>query len=239
MKFSIFSAAIYLFLNLNFQIDSKMVRCTYKEHQSVQYQLLNHNRSHSLVHHVKIHEHPQPCLNCESYASFSSINDEDILKMVDCASIDLTGNGIDEINFRFGAEFAGLKELILNHNNLQKFPRNFLKNLTSLRRFSASWNYLEVLDEDLFIANSKLRFVDLSGNKLWKISPRIFDNAQKLKRVNFCGNLCVDLAVPTVEVDDLIEDIKENCDEEKNMMEFVKSVVKSENGEIVVSLVNF
>ena len=229
----IFIYTILSLINFNsFQFTNcKYLRCHFIHQNSISY-----NISHDFEHEVPTLE-VDPSIEifrlnhqtkyCESYASAANLNNEDMEKVTDCTTIDFNRLDLEVIEFEFGIEFYHLQGLSFDNNKLKEFPNDFLVDLPNLRKFSAKNNFLEVLDENFFMCNKKLKIVNFSGNLLRSLSPNMFVNLKKLIKVYFYENFCINAGYPENSMEELLRSLEENCDEDRNMIEFVKNLVIS------------
>lgn len=162
---------------------------------------------------------------CVSYFSSASINRRDMKKMLDCVTIDLSGNKITEIAANLFETHEQLESLILDNNQLKFLPENIFDSLVNLKTLSIKNNLLQALNPDVFKHNTKLELIDLSHNKLFKVSPTIFDNLPDLKFVSFHGNICVDSVFPKTTLDEMKLELKARCGE-RNLVTFVVYLMK-------------
>lgn len=202
----------------------KVLKCTYTQRHKFHYKIsdINLKNSEIIVNSENILSETS---SCESYAAYSGLNSDDMQKMIECTSIDFSKNEIDNIEFIFGSEFGGLRELIFDYNNLSELPEYFLHNLLMLKKFSIRNNFLEFLPENFFTGNKNLEFVDFSGNKLLQLSVKMFKRLENLRVVSFYDNLCINSGYPMVKMETLINKIEKNCDVNKNFVEYLKSLM--------------
>jgi Leucine rich repeat len=161
---------------------------------------------------------------CVSFFSSNDIDRRDFEKMLDCSSIDLSGNEIKRVESNFFASLYRLESLNLDNNQLRVLPDNVFDELENLRKISVKNNFLESLDGDLFKFNFNLESVDFSNNKLSRISPQILDYSKQLKFASFLGNFCVDLTFPEVKLEELKAHITAMCSE-RNLITFIVSLM--------------
>jgi Leucine-rich repeat (LRR) protein len=65
------------------------------------------------------------------------------------------------------------------------------KNLRELEEIIMNDNHIEYIDDDnIFMDNPKLNFINFEGNKIKKISENLLINLKKLGRFNLLGNEC-------------------------------------------------
>lgn len=162
---------------------------------------------------------------CMTFLSSNGIESSDFAKMHDCNSIDLSGNGIDEVEIKFFVDLRRLESLNFDENRLRSLPEKVFDNLESLRKISMRSNFLESLDGDLFKFNFKLESVDFSDNKISRISPNIFNNLKSLKFASVRGNFCINSAFPVTTLEKLKTQISTMCSE-RNIIAFIVSLVK-------------
>ncbi|KAL7014227.1 hypothetical protein ACKWTF_015811 [Chironomus riparius] len=209
----------------------KYLRCHFIQHDLISYKTSHDYEPEAPVLQVdpsiEIFRHYHQTKYCESYVSIVNLNNEDLQKVTDCTTIDFNRLNLEIIEFEFGNEFYHLQGLAFDNNKLKEFPNFFLTNLPNLRKFSAKNNFLEVLDENFFKYNKKLKIVNFSGNLLRSLSPNLFINLKKLIKLHFYENFCINSGYPETSIEDLARDVKHNCNEELNMIEFVKNLVLS------------
>lgn len=162
---------------------------------------------------------------CLSFVSSTSIDRVDMDKMIDCASIDMSGNQIEAVERILFMNLQPLQSLNLDHNQLKTLPDNVFNDLVSLRKVSIAFNFLEVLSGELFKFNLKLTHIGLSNNKLKRISPTILDHLNKLTSATFHGNFCIDSSFPHLTLDELKTEILTRC-AERNLVTLVISLMK-------------
>lgn len=145
------------------------------------------------------------------YFSSTEIGKEGMKLLVNCAIIDLSGNGIEKLEKSFFEDHLQLESLYLHDNRLTALPSNIFDGLVNLENLSMRNNCLEQLNGDLFNYNTKLKRIDFSYNCLNFISPSIFDTVIKVRMASFIGNECINLAYPEVTLPALINEIANRC----------------------------
>lgn len=159
------------------------------------------------------------------YISRFTLNQEDMDKMRDCATIDLSANEIETVSRKFFENHQQLETLILDKNFLKVLPDNVLDDIVNLRKLTLRKNYLESLNIDLFKFNIFLEYFDVSRNKLVQIHSSIFDHLTHLKFVSFRHNSCIHSAFPEESFHELQTTIDSKCGE-KHLVNFIVKLMK-------------
>ncbi|KAK9310627.1 hypothetical protein QLX08_000165 [Tetragonisca angustula] len=111
-------------------------------------------------------------------------------------TLDASSNLISDLDENFLANMPKIRSVILNNNQLQKFPSK-LKS-TSLKNLDLRRNRLVEVCNDTFLELPQLLRIDLSGNRLTEaINPEIFRNNPDLNTIKLEDNPwrcdCIDL----------------------------------------------
>lgn len=162
---------------------------------------------------------------CVHYISSTLIDRADLVQMLDCSSIDLSGNEIQNLERNIFQGHHQLATLLLDNNSLRRLPEGIFDDLGNLEKLSMRENWLEVLDDHLLMFNTKLKHFDCSNNNLIKISASMFDHNPALKVVSLNENFCIDSAFPPEPLHELKAQIEELCGE-KNLHQLISNLVR-------------
>lgn len=114
--------------------------------------------------------------------------------------------GINEI-------FKNLNGISIRNSHLKKIAQEDLSKFPNLVRLNLYNNNIEVVEEDLFKFNLKLKYISLSHNKIGKIHPKVFDHLNQLTILDLGYNECINIDTSDVEnIQILIQEVKSKCD---------------------------
>lgn len=92
----------------------------------------------------------------------------------------------------FNANFQVIEYLSLLSNKIHMIEANAFENLIKLKWIDLQANQIKTLPFKIFENNPELLHIDFAWNKIASIKPNFFDGLNKLKRVKFINNQCVD-----------------------------------------------
>lgn len=118
------------------------------------------------------------------------------------------------ISIEIGA-FRGLSKvevLSLRGNLMTTLSVNIFLPLASLKEVSlqANRNY-RIINEDLFLSSKNLEVVDVSECNIYYVKPNLFETNEKLKRVDFMDNSCINSRYNTTNFDEMKAKLKKTC----------------------------
>ncbi|CAG0915729.1 unnamed protein product [Notodromas monacha] len=91
-------------------------------------------------------------------------------------SLDLSHNSLAELRRSVAGKKPYLQLLNINHNAIKKIRRDATEGSWNLLEIHAANNIIEDIPEDFFRNKTRLRVVNLSGNKLTAAPPGLLDN---------------------------------------------------------------
>jgi hypothetical protein len=108
-------------------------------------------------------------------------------------------NGLDIYNCNlptlksglFKKEFQKIEFLKLEWNRIEKIEPEAFQYLIKLKWVRLYRNNLKTLSTRLFGNSPDLIYIDLESNQMNAIHPNFFDGLEKLKLIDFEGNLCI------------------------------------------------
>ncbi len=95
-------------------------------------------------------------------------------------------------NNLFGPQFYWIEHLYLQNNGIQMIEDSAFAELTDLVELDLSQNKLKRLSKNLFQSNTKLHLIDLRDNQINVIEPQTFEGLNDLKMFYASGNECAD-----------------------------------------------
>ena len=108
--------------------------------------------------------------------------------LANIASLDLSGQGIENLRTGDFAGLSALRMLNLGDNRLTGFPADLFNDLHSLQFLYLNDNNLNALPGVLFEGHTRLEILYLYGNSLDTLPPELFDDLTSLKRLNLTDN---------------------------------------------------
>lgn len=92
---------------------------------------------------------------------------------------------------------VSLEELIMDGNNLTVLPADVFSRMKNLRHVNLQWNGIRIIPNILFRSHvhSKLRYIDLSFNKLTAVVSGTFHGLTSLEHINLFGNHIVNVSM--------------------------------------------
>lgn len=152
---------------------------------------------------------------------YASLNYEDLHRMIDCTSIDFSGNEIEQISIVFSEEFQHLEVINFDKNKIKEFPTLLLWEVEGLRIFSAAYNQIEKLQSTFFVGNPHLEEVNFEHNLLKIIPSDIFASNKNLQVVKFYDNLCINSDYFNGDFDEFYFHIRIHCDGNENLLRYI------------------
>lgn len=109
--------------------------------------------------------------------------------------------------------FGNLKGIYIQKCSLRKIQNSDLKVFPYLLELSLGFNRIDVLEDDVFSSNLNLQNIVLSGNVIYHIGLKVFDNLSKLSHLQFAECDCINgVAIDsTSQVKKLIKKLKLEC----------------------------
>jgi hypothetical protein len=125
--------------------------------------------------------------------------DNGFLSGINPTYLDLSGNGIEILDYSVFRKQGQLETLILSWNMLRNLETGIFSDCTKLRNLSLSANRLSEISTSAFYGLEFLEHLDLSNNSIEELSPRVFDTVSfstnrgnhqvsKLKHINLAQN---------------------------------------------------
>ena len=105
--------------------------------------------------------------------------------------LNLNNNELTHVELAFVSQLPNLKELLLDYNKLQHLPENVFAGASrSLEHLSLRGNFIARLSAEHALAglHHNLRRLDLAGNGLRHVAPRLFMHTTKLRELNMERN---------------------------------------------------
>lgn len=88
--------------------------------------------------------------------------------------------------------FKNIKVLIIANTGLRVITQVDLKPLKKLRNLYVDNNQLTSLDDDLFLSNPSIEYINVSNNQIKSVGMRTFEPLTGLKELGFYQNICID-----------------------------------------------
>jgi len=109
--------------------------------------------------------------------------------------------------------FGNLKGIYIQKCSLRKIQNSDLKVFPYLFELSVGFNQIDVLEDDVFSSNPNLQNIVLSGNTIYHIGLKVFDNLNKLSYLQFAECDCINaVAIDSAsQVKKLIKKLKLEC----------------------------
>jgi len=141
----------------------------------------------------------------ESVAQNYANNDELHGLYFSAQSLQFFPKGIDRI-------FRNIKSIVLSDSDIKKITKEDLKPFNQLTGIWFSGLSIEVIEEDLFLYNKELTYVNLWSNKLQHIDANVFSQLTHLSGADFTRNTCINSKATTkAEVQALKIEFLEKC----------------------------
>lgn len=103
--------------------------------------------------------------------------------------------------------FRNLTVLVIAQTGLKSVSRSDLQPFRYLKGIYLDKNELEVLDEDLFVHNTKIQEINFSENLLKHIAFNLLEPLKNLKRADFFKNPCIDIGASDHKQLDILKDL--------------------------------
>lgn len=126
--------------------------------------------------------------------------------------LSLQGNEITDFSHDTLWDLENLKQIDLSRNNLIFLDPKLFQNMLNLESFQAHFNSIHYLDGRLFERNLNLETLTFDFNKITVIGID-FEQLKLLTEVNLRDNVCINLKFPDNSLDELAEQIRNNCNE--------------------------
>lgn len=109
--------------------------------------------------------------------------------------------------------FNNLEGIVIANANIKEVHQSDLKPFPNLIHLGLHVNEIEVIEEDLFKNNPKLKMISLRHNKIKQIYSKVFDNLVFLEKLRLLGNQCIDKdsQLSSSSVIDTIKHVKLQC----------------------------
>lgn len=129
-----------------------------------------------------------------------------------------------------------LELLDLQINKISTLNENIFQNLANLNFLYFHYNKLETIPKNLFKHNSKMIEISFYENKIKFIDPNTLhvNHLVNLEYIDFTNNLCVDKRYVAAEFSLMLDDLKQNCNEN---LKIVESTVKRELNQIILDVI--
>ncbi|XP_061184977.1 protein toll-like [Saccostrea echinata] len=102
--------------------------------------------------------------------------------------LDLSENGLEDINEFTFRNLLGFQHLDLSENKLKIIPKDTFQGLTELRHLDVKDNLITYLSNDLFSDNTKMVYVDFSKNNINTIEINTFSHLHFLRELHLEDN---------------------------------------------------
>lgn len=89
--------------------------------------------------------------------------------------------------------FVKLDAIEIRNSTVTSISSDDLKSWPNLVLFSAGWNKIKTLDENLFIYSRKLQHIRLNNNLILNVGVNLLSNLNELKDIDFRNNLCINM----------------------------------------------
>lgn len=122
-----------------------------------------------------------------TYNEIAELHSLRIIFHPDGGVLDLSNNGLSALSIPFN-EAIGLRELILNSNNITDAFLIKLIYQRDLTRLDITNNFIQELDESSLQLPNTLSYLDLSYNQIEKIAPSAFHRVSHLKTLRLSHN---------------------------------------------------
>lgn len=117
--------------------------------------------------------------------------------------------------------FSKIDTLEVSETGLTTLTATDLEKFPELTKLVYRENQIKVLDSKVFVRNQKIEEIDLSGNKLTRVSGDFFKFLPNLKQADLSDNVCINATAETpLEILKLKFQLSENCGSD---ISFVKS----------------
>lgn len=127
--------------------------------------------------------------------------------------------------------FPQIEELRIHKSKLKSVKRADLEPFKNLISLLLDGNELEELDSDLLQSHRNIRGLHFVPNKIKFVGERFFDNLDKLERIYFQDNICVNRGSNTVTLQAVKTEILLNCVNYKE--KYCKSDIAVLNSQII------
>lgn len=108
--------------------------------------------------------------------------------------------------------FKNIKILVIAYTGLKVITQADLKPLQKIQNLYIDNNKLTSLDDDLFVFNPTIEYINLSYNQIKSMGPMTFEPLSGLKELGLSRNVCIDEAAKGIEnVDALKLKLKTKC----------------------------
>ncbi|KAL7013756.1 hypothetical protein ACKWTF_015564 [Chironomus riparius] len=108
--------------------------------------------------------------------------------------------------------YVNIKAIAIFHGRIKEIQQSDVKPFLKLVELNLFNNNIEVLDDNLFDYNSKLKYVEFSYNRIFYISSKIFDVLKNLVFLKLYDNICINKAsTDSINSTILINEVKEKC----------------------------
>lgn len=87
--------------------------------------------------------------------------------------------------------FGQLKGIMLTNTGLKTISRYDLKPFPDLLDLWIYTSKLKIIGPNLLTFNTKLKFLDFGNNRIYSVSPDLFDPLRNLNEVKFNQNICI------------------------------------------------
>lgn len=122
--------------------------------------------------------------NVINQISFSGMVNLELLEIFDYPSDEMPSNHFKDL--------ANLRSLVITFTPIKRFSNQLLSPLKELTSFEARKNNIEYIDTRMFQHNTKLRVIDLSGNKIRAVTGGFVTGGFRLMdRILLHGNECI------------------------------------------------
>jgi Leucine rich repeat len=123
-----------------------------------------------------------------------------------------TSSDVHYVPRGLGTFFPDLQHIWFWHNGLKAIEKSDLEQFKNLKEIFLAGNWIQHLDSDLFVFNTKLTHIDLSYNPLVQVGENLLLPLVNLQEATFAHSNCVNkVASSSSEVDDLINELRTKC----------------------------
>lgn len=111
--------------------------------------------------------------------------------------------------------FKNIEALSVSNSELRSLNKKDLRPFTNLKLIWFFSNKLTVIEPNLFVYNSKLKFVDFGNNRIRSVAIDLFDPLVELEKVMFNANICITRdGEGRSQIKDIEREIFRNCQNE-------------------------
>jgi len=148
--------------------------------------------------------------------------------------------GISYFPRNLNVVFPNINAISIQNGRIKEIGQSDLQPFTKLEYLELGDNDIEILEDDLFIYNPKLWYIRFSGNKIFYIGLKVFDNLPNLSYLRLYSSKCINTWIDNDKagVQSIIQQLKVACKDSDylNMHIKIKTLANSIN---YLTLANF